>query len=95
MTTTRTETRHCKTCGAAFTARVVTGVVNCPDCRAARNSSGGSARAKFEAFADAQGRMGEARRRGREAQAAGDAEAFERAVADFRHWAERSREVGA
>lgn len=37
MTTTRaTETRTCKRCGAAFTARVVTGVVHCPACREAR-----------------------------------------------------------
>jgi ribosomal protein L37AE/L43A len=39
--TTRTETRHCTTCGAAFTARVVTGVVRCPECRKARREGTG------------------------------------------------------
>lgn len=47
MTTTATETRTCTTCGAEFTARVVTGVVRCPACRKARREGTGRKTAVF------------------------------------------------
>lgn len=77
--------KRCAKCGAEFKRSRADRTVNCPSCR--RRPTAGTSRAD-EFYV----KMGEARQRGHAAQDAGDTEAYERALADFRFWADRRAE---
>lgn len=80
------DTKACAKCGAEFKRSRADRTVNCPDCRkAARERSYAGVSRADEFYVKA----GEARARGRAAQAAGDQAAYDQAVSDFRYWNER------